>query len=179
MKATCSKRLQSLAGVDFIFVLSYQFFLHKPSNQPMLSNIKLMVLFRELPHDARQHGETVCKYLIRKGKQIWHENVYKLMRFHYPIEIFIIQRGMSHNINICGTTPNPFPSVSVLTEPADPACEQLIDRSQCIFQGIYWVLWSALPLNSTQKGKYGSMLKMFVHTLCPLFADWKRGQGSG
>jgi len=86
----------------------------------MLSSIKLMVSFRELPHDARQHGENVCKYLIRKGKQIWHENMYKLMLFHYLIGIFIIQRGMSDNINICGTTPNPFTRVSVLTKPADP-----------------------------------------------------------
>lgn len=46
--------------------------------------------------------------------------MYKLMLFHYLIGIFIIQRGMSDNINICGTTPNPFTRVSVLTKPADP-----------------------------------------------------------
>lgn len=52
----------------FISVLSYQFFPHKASNQPMLYSRKLMVSFRELPHDAREHGGIVCKYLIRKNK---------------------------------------------------------------------------------------------------------------
>lgn len=52
----------------FISMLSYQFFLHKASNQQMLYSRKLMVSFRELPHDARDHSEIVCKYLIRESK---------------------------------------------------------------------------------------------------------------
>jgi len=51
-----------------ISVLSYEFFLHKASNQPMLYSRKLMVSFREPLHDAREHGRIVCKYLIRKSK---------------------------------------------------------------------------------------------------------------
>lgn len=52
----------------FISTLSYQFLLHKASNQPMLYSRKLMVSFRELPHDAREYNGIVCKYLIGKSK---------------------------------------------------------------------------------------------------------------
>lgn len=52
----------------FISMLSYQFLLHKASNQPMLYSRKLIVSFRELPQDSRDYNGIVCKYLIRKSQ---------------------------------------------------------------------------------------------------------------